>query len=45
MEALLFLGLLLILASAAPRWGVDSRSGINGRETSFALDSHPTFRR
>jgi hypothetical protein len=44
MEAFLFLGLLLILASAASRWGVDSRPGINGRETFFAFDSHPTFR-
>jgi hypothetical protein len=39
MDAFLFLALLLILAGAAPHWGVDSHPSVSAREGYFAFDS------
>jgi len=39
MDAFLVLALLLILAAASQRWGVDSRPGINSRNGFFAFDN------
>ena len=38
-DAFLVLAFLLILAVAGPRWGVDSRPGINSRNGFFAFDN------
>jgi hypothetical protein len=36
MEAILVLALLLTLAFAAPRWGADSRAGVESEESALA---------
>jgi hypothetical protein len=44
MDAIVFLALLLILAGAAPRWGIDSRPGVTTREGFFAFECPPPIR-
>jgi hypothetical protein len=36
MEPLVVLGLLVVLAAAAPRWGRDSRIGVRSKEQELA---------
>jgi hypothetical protein len=36
MELVVILGLLLVLAVAAPRWGHDSRTGVRSKEQKLA---------